>query len=88
MKPGKPLTFAEIYFNQTENVPVNKVLAFGLPGNPVSCLVCFHLFVVPTIRHLAGWPNPHLTRLLNLPENCSISVDICPLLKLIKSKTD
>ncbi|XP_007015551.2 PREDICTED: molybdopterin biosynthesis protein CNX1 [Theobroma cacao] len=62
MKPGKPLTFAEIYFNQTENVPVNKVLAFGLPGNPVSCLVCFHLFVVPTIRHLAGWPNPHLTR--------------------------
>ncbi|XP_021277813.1 molybdopterin biosynthesis protein CNX1 isoform X2 [Herrania umbratica] len=62
MKPGKPLTFAEIYFNQTENVPVNKVLAFGLPGNPVSCLVCFHLFVVPAIRHLAGWANPHLTR--------------------------
>ncbi|XVF69338.1 hypothetical protein PTKIN_Ptkin11bG0072500 [Pterospermum kingtungense] len=62
MKPGKPLTFAEIYLNQAENAPVNKVLAFGLPGNPVSCLVCFHLFVVPTIRHLAGWPNPHLLR--------------------------
>ncbi|XVE79111.1 hypothetical protein DITRI_Ditri14bG0031700 [Diplodiscus trichospermus] len=61
MKPGKPLTFAEIYLN-AENAPVNKVLAFGLPGNPVSCLVCFHLFVVPTIHHLAGWANPHLLR--------------------------
>ncbi|KAE8731581.1 Molybdopterin biosynthesis protein CNX1 [Hibiscus syriacus] len=62
MKPGKPLTFAEINLNQAENAPVNKVLAFGLPGNPVSCLVCFHLFVVPTIRLLAGWTNPHLLR--------------------------
>ncbi|KAK8641300.1 hypothetical protein V6N13_010714 [Hibiscus sabdariffa] len=62
MKPGKPLTFAEISLNQAENAPVNKVLAFGLPGNPVSCLVCFHLFVVPTIRLLAGWTNPHLLR--------------------------
>lgn len=67
MKPGKPLTFAEIHLNQAENALVNKVLAFGLPGNPVSSLVCFHLFVVPTIRHLAGWTNPHLLRLLKLP---------------------
>ncbi|XWS28464.1 hypothetical protein CRYUN_Cryun25bG0071900 [Craigia yunnanensis] len=68
--PGKPLTFAEIYLNRSENAPVNKVLAFGLPGNPVSCLICFHLFVVPTIRHLAGWENPHLLRVqarLQLP---------------------
>ena len=35
-----------------------KVLAFGLPGNPVSCLVAFHLFVVPAIRCLSGWSNP------------------------------
>ncbi|KAE8734805.1 Molybdopterin biosynthesis protein CNX1 [Hibiscus syriacus] len=62
MKPGKPLTFAEINLNQAENAPVSKVLAFGLPGNQVSCLVCFHLFVVPTIRLLAGWTNPHLLR--------------------------
>ncbi|KAF3454018.1 hypothetical protein FNV43_RR04461 [Rhamnella rubrinervis] len=51
MKPGKPLTFAEI--KPAENILMKKILAFGLPGNPVSCLVCFHLFVVPTIRHLA-----------------------------------
>ncbi|XP_040949312.1 molybdopterin biosynthesis protein CNX1 isoform X6 [Gossypium hirsutum] len=62
MKPGKPLTFAEICLNRAENASVNKVLAFGLPGNPVSCLVCFQLFVVPTVRLLAGWENPHLLR--------------------------
>ncbi|KAI4308330.1 hypothetical protein L6164_031414 [Bauhinia variegata] len=58
MKPGKPLTFAEIDSKSAEN----KILAFGLPGNPVSCSVCFHLFVVPAIRNLAGWTNPHNLR--------------------------
>ncbi|KAK7300349.1 hypothetical protein RJT34_11193 [Clitoria ternatea] len=58
IKPGKPLTFAEIDFQSTES----KILAFGLPGNPVSSLVCFHLFVVPAMRHLAGWTNPHHLR--------------------------
>lgn len=57
MKPGKPLTFAEI---TTEKM--KKVVAFGLPGNPVSCLVCFNLFVIPSIRNLSGWANPHLPR--------------------------
>ncbi|TKY63297.1 NADPH--cytochrome P450 reductase [Spatholobus suberectus] len=56
---GKPLfTFAEIDFQSTES----KILALGLPVNPVSSLVCFHLFVVPAIRHLAGWTNPHHLR--------------------------
>ncbi|CAK9188390.1 unnamed protein product [Ilex paraguariensis] len=58
LKPGKPLTFAEIITESADN----KILAFGLPGNPVSCLVCFHLFVVPSIHYLAGWEDPHLTR--------------------------
>lgn len=62
MKPGKPLTFAEILPKSTEKGPQKKILAFGLPGNPVSCLVCFHLFVVPTIRHLSGWTQPNLPR--------------------------
>lgn len=64
MKPGKPLTFAEINMKSTQDVNVNKVLAFGLPGNPVGCLVCFHLFVVPAIRRLSGWRNSDLLRLL------------------------
>ncbi|XP_049399476.1 molybdopterin biosynthesis protein CNX1 isoform X1 [Solanum stenotomum] len=61
MKPGKPLTFAEILPRSSDRTS-SKILAFGLPGNPVSCLVCFHLFVVPAIRHLSGWANPHLPR--------------------------
>lgn len=62
MKPGKPLTFAEISLKQAQNIKDNKVLAFGLPGNPVSCLVCFHIFVVPAIRSLSGWKDPHPLR--------------------------
>lgn len=62
MKPGKPLTFAEITANTAESETSNRILAFGLPGNPVSCIVCFNLFVVPAIRYLAGWANPDLLR--------------------------
>ncbi|XP_071705689.1 molybdopterin biosynthesis protein CNX1-like [Rutidosis leptorrhynchoides] len=61
MRPGKPLTFAEIT-TQSSDKAVKKVLAFGLPGNPVSCLVCFNVFVIPSIRNLSGWKNPHLPR--------------------------
>lgn len=56
MKPGKPLTFA------TVEVGGRQRLIFGLPGNPVSSLVTFYLFVVPAIRKMAGWPDPHLRR--------------------------
>ncbi len=56
MKPGKPLTFA------TVDVDGRRKLVFGLPGNPVSSLVTFYLFVVPAIRQLAGWRDPHLLR--------------------------
>ena len=44
MKPGKPQVFGEI-----EGVPV-----YGLPGNPVSSLVVFDVFVLPALRKLAG----------------------------------
>ena len=29
-------------------------------GNPVSSVVTFTLFVVPALRKMAGWTNPHL----------------------------
>jgi len=49
IQPGKPIVFGRLpredgqwrYF-------------FGLPGNPVSTQVCFHLFVAPVLRALAG----------------------------------
>lgn len=44
MKPGKPLAFGRI----------GETLFFGLPGNPVSTIVTFELFVSPALRKLAG----------------------------------
>lgn len=45
MRPGKPVTFG---------VAPGGALCFGLPGNPVSSLVSFELFVRPTLLALAG----------------------------------
>ncbi|KAH8420427.1 hypothetical protein KR009_010302, partial [Drosophila setifemur] len=45
MKPGKPMTFASR----------NHKYFFGLPGNPVSAFVTFHLFALPAIRWASGW---------------------------------
>ncbi|KAI8615153.1 hypothetical protein BC830DRAFT_1064739 [Chytriomyces sp. MP71] len=59
MKPGKPCTFATV---QPKNGGRIK-LVFGLPGNPVSALVGFYLFVVPAVRSMAGYSNPKLTSL-------------------------
>jgi len=43
-KPGKPFTFAT----------VRGKPCFGLPGNPVSSLVVFELYVRPALRRMAG----------------------------------
>jgi molybdopterin molybdotransferase len=48
MKPGKP-----VFFGTRGTTPV-----FGLPGNPVSALVCFELFVRPAIYRLKGYADP------------------------------
>jgi molybdopterin molybdotransferase len=47
MKPGYPLVFGRF---EAERGP----LVFGLPGNPVSALVTFELFVRPALRRMAG----------------------------------
>ncbi|RMZ52878.1 hypothetical protein APUTEX25_000997, partial [Auxenochlorella protothecoides] len=57
MKPGKPLTFAEV--PREGRAPL---LVFGLPGNPVSGLVTFNLVVLPCLRRLQGWGDPGLRR--------------------------
>jgi molybdopterin molybdotransferase len=44
IKPGKPL-----WFGQRGTTPV-----FGLPGNPVSCLVGFHAFVRRALARMSG----------------------------------
>ena len=44
VKPGKPMTFAS----------KGSQVVFGMPGNPVSVFVMFHLFVVRAIRLMRG----------------------------------
>jgi len=44
VKPGKPTIIGK----------VDKKLVIGLPGNPVSALIIFYVFIVPNIQRLAG----------------------------------
>jgi molybdopterin molybdotransferase len=48
VKPGKPVAFGVRRGH----------LVFNLPGNPVSTLVCFELFVRPAVDALHGLPAP------------------------------
>jgi molybdopterin molybdotransferase len=57
LKPGKPL-----WFGVRRHATGNQTLVFGLPGNPVSSLVCFELFVRPAIQKLRGLPPTGLRR--------------------------
>jgi molybdopterin molybdotransferase len=50
LKPGKPLWFGVKDYAE----PPVRTLVFGLPGNPVSGLVCFELFVRPAIEKISG----------------------------------
>ncbi|MGZ7079573.1 MAG: molybdopterin molybdotransferase MoeA, partial [Thermoanaerobaculia bacterium] len=44
MKPGKPVVLSRL----------RDRLYFGLPGNPVSCMVSFILFIAPSLRKAMG----------------------------------
>lgn len=68
LKPGKPLWFGVRHSaEELGQKPVKQVLVFGLPGNPVSVVVNFLLFVRPAIMALRGisaQPIAHQTVLL------------------------
>jgi len=57
MRPGKPLMAGRL----------GETAMIGLPGNPVSAMVCGHIFVAPVIRKMQGLgdalPRPRQTRL-------------------------
>jgi molybdopterin molybdotransferase len=60
LKPGKPLWFGVARGKQPD---AKATLVFGLPGNPVSSLVCATLFVRPALAQLAGRePGPMVSR--------------------------
>ena len=46
MRPGKPLMAGKL----------NGTLMIGLPGNPVSAMVCGEIFIVPVIQKMLGLP--------------------------------
>jgi molybdopterin molybdotransferase len=61
LKPGKPTWFGAAR---------DGTLVFGLPGNPVSAMITFHLFARPALRALAGADPVAATRaraLLDVP---------------------
>ena len=47
MRPGKPLMAGRVL-----GVPM-----LGLPGNPVSAIVCAHLFLLPMLKAMQGLPD-------------------------------
>ncbi len=49
LKPGKPLVFG---------ISPGGALVFGLPGNPVSTMVTFELFVRPALAKMEGCDEP------------------------------
>ncbi|MFP4002981.1 MAG: gephyrin-like molybdotransferase Glp [Alphaproteobacteria bacterium] len=64
MRPGKPLLFGKL----------GELPLLGLPGNPVSALVCAQLFLRPAVARLSGLSDPDvpLRRAalgVDLPEN-------------------
>jgi len=58
MRPGKPLMAGR----------VQGAVMLGLPGNPVSSIVCAHLFLLPLLAAMQGLPGVVATRRAVLAE--------------------
>jgi len=64
MRPGKPLMAGKL----------GESAMIGLPGNPVSSMVCGHLFVLPLIRAMLGLGN-HVAPRLTAPLACDLGAN-------------
>ena len=72
-RPGKPMA--------VWNVPGGPIV-FGLPGNPVSALVCLHRYVIPALRHWSGEVvgTPQRRKVggdFNRPEGLTLFLPVC-----------
>ena len=63
MRPGKPLMAGRLH-----GKPV-----LGLPGNPVSAIVCCHLFLLPMLRAMQGRPDVSPP-----PKRAELTVNLAP----------
>ncbi len=62
-KPGRPLKFGSVGYR-----PI-----FGLPGNPVSTLVCFYLYARPALLKMSG---RHRVGLPQVQARCAVDIKI------------
>ncbi|TVP70017.1 MAG: molybdopterin molybdenumtransferase MoeA [Rhodobacteraceae bacterium] len=62
MRPGKPLMAATM----------GKSVVLGLPGNPVSAIVCGHVFMRPALRAMLGLPATSM-----IENVAKVTVDLC-----------
>jgi molybdopterin molybdotransferase len=60
IKPGKPIRFGMLHPGGTVRrvAPPGAIAVVGLPGNPVSALLTFEIFVRPALRRMLGDPLP------------------------------
>jgi len=61
MKPGRPLAFGKI----------KDAWFFGLPGNPVSVMVTFYMFVQPALKKMMG-SDYHEPLIINVTSNSKL----------------
>ena len=83
LKPGKPLSFGVRDRTVRSRTPGHRppgqrprerTILFGIPGNPVSVLVCFELFVRPALAAMQGASHPrpaftHATLIAGVQQN-------------------
>ena len=62
-KPGRPVKFGALGYR-----PI-----FGLPGNPVSTLVCFYLYARPAILKMSGMRRVGLPR---VRARCAVDIKV------------
>ena len=70
MKPGKPLAFGVIKAGGAKTIP-----HLGLPGNPVSSMITFELFVRPAILKMMGKKNLAKPTIEAVAENSVVNHD-------------
>ncbi len=67
VRPGSPLSFGHLH-GEAGALPV-----FGLPGNPASAFVTFHVFVAPFLRAMLGSEDPRGTTVTAVAESALAS---------------
>ncbi|MAM61224.1 gephyrin-like molybdotransferase Glp [Maritimibacter sp. UBA3975] len=63
MRPGKPLMAGRL----------GKALMVGLPGNPVSAMVCGTVFILPALRAMLGLPGDPVAT-----QTATLTADLAP----------